>query len=259
MMNIDGMEKMNNIKALLGTLGLMLVAGSASAVQYTTWNFATSTNIGNLVSCGSNCKSLTIGGETMTVRAYRTPSATSALGAATVTAEVNYGLGVTGSGDGSPAIDNSGTYDVMVLDGGSANFDWEELTLGFKGSDADFQAWSGNNFDFTSMCLASGGTCGTSNSIYGASFSATNNGYNYLGTYSNPPLYPTAVNLDASKEAKGRYLVIAGDLGASSSFNDAFKIKTIKGAPEPATFLLLGIGVLAMLTLSRRQAVFSRT
>jgi hypothetical protein len=272
---------MNKARALFGVVGLMCVAGSASALQYHQWDFTsgpTSTS-----SCGgvSSCKMVfTANGRQIAVHAYSTSlqntngsngNGISPNGTFTAASLVQYGSGGIGirnasepEGTSSPehASDNKDRYDVLVfeaLSGQPNSWDWSHLGIGWaqeftvnssgavtnQAATADLQFFAGGSAttNFTNMCFT--GCATTSNNITnGAS------GFKSLGQVSN---VDAGDSVSIPGNAKGRYLVVSGALETGTKWFDAFKVTSVK-APEPHTVGLLAIGVFAMLGFSRSRA-----
>lgn len=156
------------------------------------------------------------------------------------------------------AIDNRTVNDILVVDFGSNNWDVSSFSLGYactidsygtgcSGSTVNVSAWVGGSaaIDFNTVAFSGSGS------------SATLPGFQAL-TLSNDP-GGTGTKADSTSYV-GRYLVISGDLGGTSS---AFKVSGLsavqvtvpppQGVPAAGTLPLLLIGTLALGAMLRRR------
>jgi len=285
-------EIMNKFKAIASVLGAMAVAGSASALQYE-WDFVagptstSSCNSGAVAACkmiftssngqqiavyaySSTSQNITIPGNPSTVQARDYGKFT----AASLVQFGDAGMGIrnasepeTGAGAPEHAADNKDRYDILVFEALTAQpskFDWEEVKIGWaqefsmsgstvvdQGAKADISFFVGGaaNADFTSMCLT---TCNGSGGT-----AITSNGFTHVGTLQDVSDYSTVSIPGTATQTQGRYMVMSGalDTGGSSLLFDAFKIKSVKGTPEPQTIALIGLGLLGMCWVSRRRTL----
>jgi uncharacterized protein (TIGR03382 family) len=173
------------------------------------------------------------------------------------------------------AIDNNGVDDILVVDFGSSGWDVNSFSLGYTcnastgvcGGAVAVEAWiggaNGATIDFSTEKFSANGDL---NAI------PMTGGFSRL-TLTNDPLTGGTINAPGTTPT-GRYLVITGalaagtvsDLGtATNGYSDAFKVSNIiatstntgSNVPTPGSLPLLGLGLLALVTIRRRAALIS--
>ncbi|MGQ0651210.1 MAG: hypothetical protein ACT4P4_02905 [Betaproteobacteria bacterium] len=259
-------------------VGLAALAGSltAHAVSWTTTNSVALGVAGGSIYCSTttcNTSGSGLTGSVMQMSAYSTPSSgtpTPESGSwidAKIAIYGGYGAGITNTLQSSSteagypqhAMDNRVVNDILVVDFGSNNWDVSSFSLGWactidsygtgcSGSTVNVAAWVGGTgaIDFNTVAFSGTGS------------SATLPGFQAL-TLSNDP-GGTGVKTDSTSHL-GRYLVISGDLGGTSS---AFKVSGLsavqvtvpppQGVPAAGTLPLLLLGAAALgATLRRRR------
>jgi hypothetical protein len=234
--------------------------------------------------------SMTVGGQTVLVRAYSTKTASTTSSTASnglfQTANLfkySGGFGITntvGSADAyegtqpEHAIDNNQIFDVLVFELPLAGMDLEAFRLGWASevsapdqtvnNHADIKAYFGGNnlaagYNFANTCFTG---CATP-----LATGTGNLGFvdlNPLITVSNPSdptggnNVPSGTDVTIAGAQSGRYLVMSGALGGT---NDNFKVNMIQATgtttqtPEPGTLALMALGLFGLVALKRRRAL----
>ena len=277
---------MRHLKHGLGPLALSIGVSFAMPATATQW--LSSGAAGNAAQM-----TMTVGGQTVKVRAYstQTPSSTSATASAgnfTNAQLMLYGggFGITNNiiGDANEGVapehatDNNQIFDVLVFELPTAGFDLDAFRLGYATEavfpsttvtgEADISAFFGGNslgadYNFSNACFS--GCTGTNKALTGTgglgftdiTAHVTRTDTNVLLGPAPDNNAPSGIDLAApGNQGPGRYLVLTGALGGS---NDNFKVDMLKATaipvPEPGTIALLGLGLLGLVTLRRRPAL----
>lgn len=257
--------------------GLALSGGAMAQVK--TWNFGdtsnpgsctgsysagTSTNYGNAINCTQQPSGTVVD---LVARAYSSDGTSSAYRTAGVNQQgVGSGFGVfnqtEGTGAGSPnhAMDNSTPgIDMMLLQFSAAEI-LKSVTIGWSGSDGDFQVlrWTG----------ASNATATTvGNSIVGKQASALlgAGGWELVTTVDGAANISTpdvSYGVNGSNLSSSFWLVTAYNSafgGSLSTGNDAIKVLGVTSGvatsvSAPGTLALAGLALVGMGALRRRRA-----
>lgn len=175
------------------------------------------------------------------------------------------------------------SQEVVVFEAASDDFIWEKIgfsvgagnncannnTAGSSTAcDSDVNVFVGQglaaSLDFTSLCLkdfttSASTTCSSSNAIWSGSQTGGTvnagsglNGFVALGgTQAAQGLTDlTTLSSGTLVNRTGRYLVVTGSLG--SDLDDAFRITSISGVPEPGGLWLLASGLAGFLAARRK-------
>jgi len=263
----DESRKMKQILGFLVAVVGILGAMPAGATQWTS---------SSGVSSAGDEYTITVGGQSVLVRAYSTKTtAGGQSGTFSSAAEVKVfseGFGVdnkggpSGTQDGGEAsfpewgVDNAGLYDLLVFELPNAGMTLEGLGLGWAEDAAgtDISVFFGGNalgagYNFSNACFTGCANSGSGASAIGL-LTSTNLGFTRVDLDNvavGSPINPGIV-------AKGQYLAVSGSLlpPPHSQGDDKFKVNMIKAskAPLPGTLALLGLGLVG-LGYTRRLAV----
>ena len=237
-----------------------LVSGAASATMWTSHSSTLST--------AGDEYTITVDGQSILVRAYSTKTAGSQSGTFSSSAIVKTfpdleGFGIdnklTGQDIGEASfpewsVDNLQLYDLLVFELPQAHMKLEGLALGWADTGTDISVFFGGNalgagYDFSNACFT-----GCANSINPSPNTTPGTTLSSLG-FSKVNIDNAAVmtELNPGHTNTGRYVAISGSLDTSVG-NDKFKVNMIKASvPTPGTLALLGLGLLGMGALRRRQ------
>ncbi|MCX9157748.1 PEP-CTERM sorting domain-containing protein [Niveibacterium sp. 24ML] len=155
------------------------------------------------------------------------------------------------------AIDNNERYDSVLMNFGASNkVALTSLSIGWKGADSDMTVLA---YTGTGACVAAG-NC--SSSLSSRKYSdLTNRGWTLIGHYAdvaaNAITGINAGNVSSSLWLIGAFNPLVGGDPGWNVGNDAIKLKTIAGdvpgkVPEPASLLLVGLGLIAACRAGRR-------
>ena len=230
-----------------------LVAGSAGATMWTSFSGVSDEGTEYTITASDGTKVL--------VRAYSTTTLGSQSGNFNSLADVKVFPGTEGFGinnkqgvDAGEAsfpewgVDNKDLYDLLVFELPKAGMTLEKLSLGWAEAGSDISVFFGGNglgsgYNFSNTCFTG---CTTGSSLSALGFTQVN----HSNVAVNTELTPGNPNT-------GRYVAISGSL-VTSPGDDKFKVNMIKasgGVPTPGTLALLGLGLVGMGSLRRRQAV----
>ena len=188
---------------------------------------------------------------------------TSTFSASAVEQYGTYGLGVCSTGDSCPTspdhmVDDIGVRDYLVITfSQNVNSLAALLIQPGGGNDMDLQFWASTSSIATSLAGVNVQT--TLGSTKGLNYDP------YTGTCSGSPCTGSSTTLTGdtgvvdSLTAAGtgiRTLIIAAGPGTGGNLdatNDAFKVNSIQATPEPASFVMIGSGLLGAAFLRRRK------
>lgn len=291
---------MRYLKHNLGFLVLAMGAAFAMPVAATQWTSdnataATSpsscnTTIGSTLTSAACQMSITVGTQTLKVRAYSTRTADQTSGGlwrSAQIAEYTGGFGVTNLVNGTApatttdtgegvtpehATDNNQVFDMLVFELPSSGFDLEAFRLGWASEqigsggtytgEADIQAFFGgnnlgSNYNFSNACLSNNvnSPCTASQNLTGAGGLGFTDITSLIANGgSNVPVNTTENILGTQS---GRYLVMSGALNGT---NDNFKVNMIQASalvppalPEPAGLALFSLAACLMLRSLRKR------
>jgi hypothetical protein len=286
---------MRHLKRNLGFFVLTMGAAfamPAAATQWTSDNAtaatspsACNTTIGSSTTSNACQMTITVGTQTLKVRAYSTRTADQTSGGLWRIAQIHEytgGFGVTNvvSGDTGEGItpehatDNNQVFDTLVFELPSSGFDLEAFRLGWASEqigsggtytgEADLQAFFGGNnlgadYNFSNACFSNNvnSPCTASQNLTGiGGLGFTDITSLIANGGSNVPVNTTE---NIAGIQSGRYLVMAGALGGT---NDNFKVNMIQATglvppqvPEPGTLALLALGLFGLVALKRRPVL----
>jgi hypothetical protein len=239
-----------------------LVAGSAGATMWTSHSSTLST--------AGDEYTITVDGQSILVRAYSTKTNGSQSGTFSASALVKTfpdleGFGIdntlTGQDSGETSfpewsVDNLQLYDLLVFELPNDNMKLQALSLGWAEAGSDISVFFGGNglgagYNFSNACFT-----GCTNAISPNPNTTPGTTLSALG-FSQVNISNAAVNSEIAMPHTntGRYVAISGSL-VTSPGDDKFKVNMIKASvPTPGTLALLGLALLGMGALRRRQVV----